>query len=190
MPHSTKDYSEADIKAKSAFLAKLRRLLDLWLGIASGEISTSEGTIAEFSDLIASVLLRSCPSPPASNKWTKLSPALDHFVLGILLRCWHSLYEVGFGLLRSKQRSDALATTTDDVHDPQQEFHRVAGIRLRAALEFHVDAKRAVDMVVLSICSEPLRLLTSFFSAVAATRGGILAHRIWGRFRLRPSVHL
>jgi hypothetical protein len=148
-------------------LQKLKRFLAFFTGHSSDDgagVEDADARAAEFSTLVVDVLLRVCPSPPAANKWTKLSPALDHFALGTLLRLWPSLYQSGFDTLKAKAGSSAVARSGDhSVHDAQVEWHRVNGIRMKETLEFHVCGDRSARLIILTISTEPLRYLTSFF---------------------------
>lgn len=164
----------------TAFIGSLRSLLADWALVVddqqfvhvccgpnccpSGEASLIERIRTIRTNILATVL-KSCPSPPAASKWTKLGPVLDATMLGICFGMWPGLFKTAFGNLAfACEVSNVGGGRTEEAADEQHEFQALQGKRYRAALALHESQDARIRIVLLAIVLEPVRfLLKTFF---------------------------
>eukprot|EP00959_Pyramimonas_sp_CCMP1952_P137040 2867685-Pyramimonas_sp.AAC.1 len=84
-------------------------------------------------------VLHRVPSPPAASKWTKLAPALQVILIGVVMRFWEPLWDMAYGAL-SCSRSTA-TSNEGDIDDAQGEldFHALNGKRFKRTAAFVKD---------------------------------------------------
>lgn len=120
---------------------------------------------------LRNLLLRRKPNPPVASKWTKLVPALNIVMLGVLLRCWLPLWRFAFAalavtaskVLPRKQKRDEDDVDDDDLLDKGLTFAALSGARFRKASKFLECESQNVSLMILAASLEPARLLTDFF---------------------------
>lgn len=112
-----------------------------------------------------SFVLNRIPSPPVASKWTKLVPALNAILIGVLLRCWAPVWKLAFSALTMATGPQAEADGEEDPEDGGQEvnYQALAGRRYKKAMTMLQDKEKSIALIILAICLEPVRLLTEFF---------------------------
>jgi hypothetical protein len=162
-------------KAKADYMVHVRTLVRCWNGVGldgfkhfcSGDLCCPHGSRSLEADLLKAlhaVVLRSCPSPPASSKWTKLFPAVAHILTGAFFGIWAPLWRAAFARLPfTRAHTSKGGDRSDETIDEKLAFQQVMGKRYTAALALHDDRDAAYRFLVLAIGLEPLTYLTSFF---------------------------
>ena len=123
------------------------------------------------TDLVLQCLLRRKPCRMAKNKWTKLLPSFDFFILGQTPhKMLHQLSRAAMGPLVSEYTAGAGRQS-----DPERmAFHRIAGQRLQRVFSILDSDDVAFSHMVIEIVNEPGRELTMFF--MEAAEGSVRSH--------------
>ena len=102
------------------------------------------------------------PAPPVSGKWTKLAPALNAIGIGVLLRCWPTVWDAAFASLPCAQNS---GEGVDDAEANRGaiDWKKVTGRRFRTTVNLINNKDKSIGLIILMICLEPVRCLTEYF---------------------------
>ena len=90
------------------------------------------------------------PSPPIASQWTKLTPALNAILIGVLLRCWVPIWAHAFGELSYATNDDDVGGDADDKCG-DLDFQALNGRRYRRSSAFVADRPSQINLIVLAI---------------------------------------
>lgn len=168
--------SEAKSAAKhQAFVSNLRKFLQgtynaldasPTVHMCSGPACCPQGAggfAKRLEDGLRDLVLRRVPSPPVASKWTKLSPALNAIVFGVLIRLWPTLWPTAYSALSCARRSSGATEQDQDDAQGALDFQALNGARFKKASEFVNNRESCIGVIILAICLEPVRMLTDFF---------------------------
>ena len=106
------------------------------------------------------------PAPPAAGKWTKLAPALNTILLGVVLRAWEPLLEAAFGDQKCAEYAegddDEAAAATDE-RSGEMDWQKLSGIRYKKTKQLVSDIDTQVSIIIIAVCLEPVRHITQWF---------------------------
>ena len=158
-----------------AFLKTLKELLADWnvveddgpVHVCCGASCCPKGEESLFERLQVSLMatvLKSCPSPPAESKWTKLGPAVRNTILGTMLNVWLPLYKFAFkGFESNRKVGPRKGDAEHEEVNERVEFHEVQGKRFKRSMQLIESADYKSKLLVLTILLEPIQRVTHFF---------------------------
>lgn len=160
---------------KTQFDRKLEAFADMWDAGAAGcpkhkcncgllhdgkHCRDRNDAATKMASTLINLLLTSCPSPPAPNKWTKLWRPVDFVGVGILLNAFlPSIFDIAFKAMGFS--TDNPQTDESDVRLVEKlQFHEVQGKRYLGSKSFLQDRESQFAMRLLMVALESLRYLT------------------------------
>ena len=115
----------------------------------------------KMANVLIDLLLTSCPSPPAPNKWTKLWRPVDFVAVGILLNGYlPKIFDLAFQAMQFSATGNS-AGDEDPRAVEKLYFHEVQGKRYLGAKTFLQDRQSQFAIRLLLVSLEPLRVLTN-----------------------------
>ena len=125
-------------------------------------------TVARIVRLLLTVIFASAPSTPEIEKWSKYGPAIDKLVVPF---CLHDLYTAVFTSAFQDRTpnscASALTSSSSSVAGSEEaafleqlHWHRVQGARVECTLRFCSSEAEKVNLLILAIVVEPVRVLT------------------------------
>ena len=168
--------------AKTLFDKKLEAFGDMWNDSAAGppkhkcncgimpanqaHCCDRKQAAEKMSQSMIDLLLTSCPSPPAPNKWTKLWRPVDFVAVGILVNGFlPSIFDIAFKSMNFNTAAPSSAEDMDPRIIEKLQFHEVQGKRFLGSQAFLQDPGAQFAVRLLLVALEPLRFLTDSWLA-------------------------
>ena len=181
--------------ANTRFALKLSAFVDMWNGSGTGRPTHNcnchmvnghdkhcrdrNHAAEKMSSVLIDLLLTSCPSPPAPNKWTKLWRPVDFVSVGILLNGYlPHIFDIAFKAMGFTTQAPSNLEEADPRIVEKLQFHEVQGKRYLGSKTFLQDRTYQFAMRLLLVGLEHLRYLTNSWL------GNLKALKTGGRYPL------
>jgi hypothetical protein len=115
-------------------------------------------------------MFSSMPTLPSQSKWTKTGPAGDFCFSGYLFGILFHLLDKGMKGYHQTQKVYQADEEAPDPDGDDGDWHAVAGKRLSRTKATLSSKSRRIRHIIFMIVSEPLRILTSYFLQISASR--------------------
>lgn len=189
------DDDENQQHANTKFASKMSAFVDMWNGSGTGRPTHNcnchmvdghdkhcrdrNHAAEKMASVLISLLLTSCPSPPAPNKWTKLWRPVDFVSIGIFLNNFlPQIFDIAFKAMGFTTQHPGTQEEADPRIIEKLQFHEVQGKRYLGSKTFLQDRTSQFAMRLLLVGLEHLRYLTNSWL------GNLNALKTGGRYPL------